>query len=418
MNATAGIGRVVLCGLSLVLTALLWHAGLVASMGGVSKDAPPDYWLQFVITSAVIATPWMVAVGLLSWAWRAADIKEATASSSTMDHPARLLAAASATLPESRRDWGAAMLAELAQVRARSARWRFAMGCARTAIFPPRSNRGPVVGAAVLGAVAVILAWFTVGEAFAPMRVFAVTFVGLIGAVAVIAVARSRPLSRPTSGPVVLAAGVTGVASCIGATVYLIDQYPTAALHLHPMAAIFLAALLAGALWLIVAPPNALTRDRWARHIAVAVALVLGLGLLLASRSDLKINGGDGSGIWGYVQFMPIPAIFVTALVLSAVRRSVWAGLQVAVWTALLASLAFYAIAVSEAVLWYQDDSSLILAGDAVGPEFIGENIRNFTWFLILFPYFWMPFGVIGAAIGRAGRAGLSNIPVQHEVHV
>jgi hypothetical protein len=45
---------------------------------------------------------------------------------------------------------------------------------------------------------------------------------------------------------------------------------------------------------------------------------------------------------------MPVQALFVTALVVAAVRRSVWAGVQVAVWTALLASLAFYAIAVSE----------------------------------------------------------------------
>jgi hypothetical protein len=405
MNATAGIRRVALCGLSLVLTALLWHAGFIVSIGGVSKDAPPDYWLQFVVASVVIATPWMVAVGLSWWAWRAG----ATDASPTTDPPARLLAVASATLPEGRRDWGAAMLAELAQVRARSARWRFAVGCARAAIFPPRSNRGPVVGAAALGLGAVILAGFTVGEAFAPIRVFAMTFVGLIGTVAVVAVARSRPLSRPASGPVVLAAGMTGVASCIAATVYLIDQYPTAAHHLHPVAAIFLATVLAGALWLIVTPPRALTRDRLARHIAVGLALALGLGLLLASRSDLKINGGDGGGIWGYAQFMPILAIFVTALVVAAVRRSVWAGVQVAVWTALLASLAFYAIAVSEAVLWYQDDQSLILAGDAVRPAFIGENIRNFTWLLILFPYFWMPFGVIGAAIGRAGQARLSG---------
>ena len=60
-------------------------------------------------------------------------------------------------------------------------------------------------------------------------------------------------------------------------------------------------------------------------------------------------------------------------------------------------------------MLWYQDDHSLILVGDAVRPEFIGENIRKFTWFLILFPYLWLPFGVIGAAIGRAGRARLSR---------
>ena len=347
----------------------------------------------------------MVAAGLLWWTWRA----KTAPSSSTMDTPARLLAVATATLPESRGDWGAAMVAELAQVRASRARWRFAVGCSRTAIFPPRSNRGPVVGVVGLSAGAVILTGFAVGETFPPMRVFAMTFAGLVGAAVVVAVARSRPLSRPRSGSLVLAAGITGVASCIAATVYLIDQYPTAALHLHPVAAIFLATLLAGALWLIVAPPRALTRDRWARHIALAVALALGLGLLRASRSDLKVNGGDGAGIWGYAQFMPLLGIFVTALVVAAARRSVWAGVQVAVWTALLTSLALYAIAVSEAVLWYRDDESLILAGDAVKPEFIGENIRNFTWFLILFPFLWMPFGVIGAAIGRAGRARLSR---------
>ena len=138
--------------------------------------------------------------------------------------------------------------------------------------------------------------------------------------------------------------------------------------------------------------PRALTRDRLARHIAVGVTLVLGLGLLLASRSDLKINGGDGSGIWGYVQFMPIPAIFVTALVLSAVRRSVWAGLQVAVWTALLASLAFYAIAVSEAARIY--------TGDGYPVHILGGTIRELTVLLVLFPSLWLPFGCAAAGVG------------------
>jgi len=96
-------------------------------------------------------------------------------------------------------------------------------------------------------------------------------------------------------------------------------------------------------------------------------------------------------------------------LAVAAVRRSVSAGVQVAVWTALLAALSFYAIAMSEAVLWYQDDNSLILAGDAVRPESIGENILYFSWSLVLLPYIWIPFGVIGAAIGRVGQARLSR---------
>jgi hypothetical protein len=40
-------------------------------------------------------------------------------------------------MPAERSDWGAAMLAELAQLRNPSARWWFALGCARVALFPP-----------------------------------------------------------------------------------------------------------------------------------------------------------------------------------------------------------------------------------------------------------------------------------------
>jgi hypothetical protein len=57
-----------------------------------------------------------------------------------LDGPARLLAVAAAALPEDRRDWGAAMAAELAQAPERGARWRFALSSARAAIFPPRGG--------------------------------------------------------------------------------------------------------------------------------------------------------------------------------------------------------------------------------------------------------------------------------------
>ena len=63
-------------------------------------------------------------------------------------------------------------------------------------------------------------------------------------------------------------------------------------------------------------------------------------------------------------------------------------------WTALLASLVTYAVAVSEALRWYALDTSLILASDAVPLSAVGENLRNFTWALLLLPYWWLPFGV------------------------
>jgi hypothetical protein len=56
------------------------------------------------------------------------------------DGPERLLAAAARLLPQERRDWGVAMLAELAQIQHPSTRWRFALGCMRVALFPPRKE--------------------------------------------------------------------------------------------------------------------------------------------------------------------------------------------------------------------------------------------------------------------------------------
>ncbi|MDX2042601.1 MAG: hypothetical protein SF097_15375 [Acidobacteriota bacterium] len=52
--------------------------------------------------------------------------------------PEKLLGAALRWMPEERSEWGAAMLAELAHLQHPRARWQFAWGCARVALFPPR----------------------------------------------------------------------------------------------------------------------------------------------------------------------------------------------------------------------------------------------------------------------------------------
>lgn len=53
------------------------------------------------------------------------------------DGAQRLLAAAVRRMPEGRQDWGNAMRAELTQITSPITRWRFALGCLRTALFPP-----------------------------------------------------------------------------------------------------------------------------------------------------------------------------------------------------------------------------------------------------------------------------------------
>jgi hypothetical protein len=85
---------------------------------------------------AVFGTPCIIAAWLLWRAWW----RQAGARLSTLDGPAWLLAAAAATLPDDRRDWGAAMAAELTQVQDSPARWRFAAGCARAAVSRPAAT--------------------------------------------------------------------------------------------------------------------------------------------------------------------------------------------------------------------------------------------------------------------------------------
>jgi hypothetical protein len=68
-----------------------------------------------------------------------------------LNTPGLLLAAAVRRMPEERRDWGAAMMAELSQVHGSTSRWWFALGCARAAMFPPRRSgllrdQSPVCG--------------------------------------------------------------------------------------------------------------------------------------------------------------------------------------------------------------------------------------------------------------------------------
>jgi hypothetical protein len=277
-------------GANVVSAAVLAVFVLFAALGIATSGPPeaPGGWLQIAINWAVFAAPSVLAARILWRAWWA----RTGARLSTMDPPARLLATAVASLPADRADWGAAMTAELAQVRDRGARWWFAAGCARTAMFPPRGNRLPVLAAAALATAATIAAGLVVGRAVPGMAVFAASLVALAGGMAAMAVARSRRLHPPASGPAVAAAGVAGVAACIAASGYMLRADLSAAQALGPTHAIMLAVVLAGCLWLALAPPRGLASSRLARRIGLVAALALGAGLLASARTD-----GDQTGV-------------------------------------------------------------------------------------------------------------------------
>jgi hypothetical protein len=87
-----------------------------------------------------VFTPLAVTVLLLCYiVW--SQGRKGRAASPMLDAPGVILAAALCWIPEERKAWGAAMATEMQQVRGWTMRWRFALGCSRAALFPPRRSR-------------------------------------------------------------------------------------------------------------------------------------------------------------------------------------------------------------------------------------------------------------------------------------
>lgn len=395
-HARDGLAWQLLLYVAVLVAASAWLAGFVVSIGGPGDDAPD--WAGHVLAVGLISAPWLLAMRFLWRAWWARHGDDVAA----LDAPARLLALAVATLPADRHDWGAGMTAELAGVRDPRDRWRFAAGCARAALAPARGDRAPVVAVAAWVAAALVVAGPALGDVVPAMRVFAVTFAGLAGVLVVLTAARAPRVRAPAAGTAVTLAGLAGVVACIAAAGWFLTEMPAGARHLPPPTAVWFAVLLAGALWLTLSPPAVLVAGGpLPRVVGLVLALGLGGGLLVWSRLALRDVGGLDSGVFGYLYLLAPLALVAGGALAAAARRSFRAGVQAAAWTALLGSLAVFAVAVPESVAWYRHDTSLILAGDAVPLDAVGENLRNFVWQLVLVPFWWLPFGVLGAAAGR-----------------
>jgi hypothetical protein len=328
------------------------------------------------------------------------------------DPPGRLLAAVVATLPEHRHQWGAAMTAELAEVQGRQARWRFALSTARAAVWTPRPSGRPVL-ALVTGMVVTLVAAAgpAVGAVVPGLGVFAVSFVGLVGALVVLAVARSRPLRLPVPAPTLLVAG--GVTAAITLTVIFLRRDPTAANYLPPAGAVFLAAILAGCVWIAVATPRSLGTTRLAPHFGVGAALVYVVGLLLLIRAiyDPRIEAGVGDPAAvpagqqqvGDLALMSLivglaVACFFAALAVGLIDRSFRSGLQAGIWAGIAILPLAYVVWLHEALRLYPVNGGMLFFGDGA-PE--GENLGTaLTWVLGIPPALGLPFAAIGAALG------------------
>jgi hypothetical protein len=303
------------------------------------------------------------------------------------------------------------MIAELAEVQGRSARWRFALSSAGATLRLPTAGGWPVL-AFVAGVVvaSVAAAGPAVGAAVPGLRVFAVTFAGLVGAMVVLAVARWRRPRLPVPAPTVLVTG--GVAASIAMTVIFLRREPAAAQYLPPPTAVFLAVVLAGCLWIAVAGPRWLGTSRLAAHLGAMAAVVFTGWFLLIVRAD----GTEP----------PLPLVLLLALVLPLAPVAVFfvpafaagrsgrfrSGLQAAVWTVAGAMPLTYALWLPEALRRHAIDGALLIGdGDAMAP--VGMNLADALVFCLgFFPVFGFTLGVIGAGLGsRTTHRAVPNDP-------
>jgi hypothetical protein len=329
MRRIGRVGGLVVAALAAAPFAYLW----ITMMRSADDPLTFRVRLDMAIWLAVFGTPWMVASRLLWRAWW----RRAGPGLSALDGPGFLLAAATATLPADRRDWGAAMTAKLAQVEGGSARWRFAAGCARVALFPPRGSRAAVGAAGVLAVTATAAATLVTGAALPAMQVFVLAFVGLVGGLAVARSSRGR-VAGP--GPAIAGLALAGIAGCLAFTTWYLAEYPlvpsgfppTTSATLRPGAAVALAVLLAGCLWLALRPPRWLLPDRRARLFGVGMALAVVAGFVLTSR--LALGGVDlvDGGMASYLVFVPPVVVLTGSMVAAAAGRSFRSGLWVPTW--------------------------------------------------------------------------------------
>jgi hypothetical protein len=253
---------------------------------------------------------------------------------------------------------------------------------------------GPAVGAAVPG-----------------LEVFAVTFTGLVGAMVVLAVTRSRRprLRLPVPAATVLVTG--GVAASIAVTVIFLRREPAAARYLPPAAAVYLAAVLAGCLWVAVAAPRWLGTSRLAPHLGGAAAVVFAAWFLLAIRTD----GTDPPLplvllLAPVLVFAPVAVFFAPAFAAGRAGRSFRSGLQAAVWTVTAVVPLTYALWLPEGLRRHAIDGRL-LDGELVAP--VGMNLTEALWFCLgIFPVLGLTLAVIGAGLGaRTTHRPVPNDP-------
>ena len=320
------------------------------------------------------------------------------------DLPARLVSAVADRLPEHRREWGPAMVAELTQVRGRVRRWRFAAGALRVLLFPP-PHRGRVVVVAAVGLAVAAAATVSAAREVPTLSVFAGTLGLLLCACATLAAAH-WPRRRPGApyvavATLALAAAVATVATLVRVAVL----HPSATADGTHVFSVLFAVVLAGYLAVALIPPRAGGRANALLLWALAAALAGG-AVWIAIAATVP---ADPSGITGLMSPVSAAAVLLASVGAAATTGSMPAGARAGVLTVALTAPIHFAADIGGVLHLghytltdpydvaafarggYPDVASFLLS-DQLG----GEIVSGF----VLYPVALLALALLGAAAG------------------
>ena len=315
----------------------------------------------------------------------------------------RLLAALTARMPPGRREWGQAMLTELAQIPPGRVRRRFVRGAVRVALWPPGAPRTRWYG--MLAATGNAAATAAAIHLLAPAaRAGAAVSLSVLPAIAAWGlVTGPRRAGRRHRVPVAQLAVLAWAAGCVVVVLAMAQRYPgmIGARGSYWGLLLFFDAVAAGYLllasWLPRWLPAARHNSSYALAAGLAVAIAAGHYVLHAS--VLSVWKGPFPGGWAWAVALLAPAV---AAFLSGSRRGrLEDGLETATWAALLSGLTMSSmlIAATYRVLPGAAGSAQILAdahrhGMASAVSWVGgDNLGGSILMLV-----WLPAVVFGLA--------------------
>jgi hypothetical protein len=348
----------------------------------------------------------VIVIGVIWWY---ATRDRARRAGRAGDAPARVVAAATARLPEGQGDWGRAMAAELTQVQGRGRRWRFAAGVLRVVAFPPPRypRRTLVVG--VVG-LAVAVAATVLADREVPTVAVFVAVLGLLLAIGATVVAARSPWTRPglprVAVGVVAAAGVAGT---IASAVRVAWLHPTATADGTHVYGVVLAILLAGYLAIALAGPRLGDRTDavlwWALAGALATSAYWIVSAVIAPPPD--------DGVEMFAPLVSVAATLVVSAGAGAASGNLATGARAGLLTAVLAGPVRFTVDLTTLLQQhtytltnaydlakyphsgYPDVASYLMS-DALGGEIISG--------LVLLPVALLAIALLGAAAGSGLR--------------